>query len=460
MENNNMEQMELNISTQKQINTKLYNIYVGLKGIYNIGANSLEYLSALLYVLYNNKELLKIIIEADKNELKDIIDEIHYRLSTRKQINSSKDLFANINFKEIITNDEHEHMLKILSKLSELLLKIDKMYKDDKKVLAEAFEYVIMKNASENTNITKNDEFYTPKGVVKTMVNLLDITGKRTVYNPACNLGEFLVDASKSADIFAFGEETNISNYNICMTNLWLHGIENSKISNEYLKRGETNSLKFDIGMANPPFSINSINDEILNDKLDRYRTMLTKNSSSYTKYLAMILENLNSMGRMSIILPHGFLFKKTNSEFNMRKELVSKNYIDAIIGLPEKLFSGTKIPVVILIIDKNKQYGDILFIDASKEYTKKRKINILSVANQEKIIEAYKNKKEEQGFSRMVSIEEIKNNNYDLSISEYIKTEKKLERLNKDEIIENIANLENEKAKIEKEIFAIITKS
>ena len=165
------------------------------------------------------------------------------------------------------------------------------------------------------------------------------------------------------------------------------------------------------------------------------------------------MLESIHSKGKMAIILPHGFLFKKTKIESYIRQKLVEENYIDAIISLPGKLFYTTKIPVVILVINKAKKNKEILFIDASKEYESKRKTNILTVENQEKIQNTYKNYEEITNYSYVVKIEEIKKNNYDLSINNYVKIQNKMTNIDVDQLEKNIKFLEHKREKIQKEI-------
>lgn len=219
-----------------------------------------------------------------------------------------------------------------------------------KKLIAEAFEDAITKAAKNNEISFQNTEYYTPNEIVKTMIDLLPIRNNSSIYNPACGVGNFIVESAKLGSIYAFGDESNISNYNICMTNLWLHNIKNKRIDNIKIDK----MPKVDYVVANPPFAINNMQkgDKKLNNMLYKYGVF--ENASSYSKFIVMMLESVQEGGKISVVLPHGFLFKKTISECNLRKYLVDNGYIEAIISLPEKMFNGTKIPVIILVLQKN----------------------------------------------------------------------------------------------------------
>jgi len=134
------------------------------------------------------------------------------------------------------------------------------------------------------------------------------------------------------------------------------------------------------------------------------------------------MLENADERGKIATILPQGFLFKGNIVEKDLRRELIERQYIDAIIRLPEKLFFDTSIPVIILIMNKARMNKDVLFIDASEEYSRKRKTNILTEENTQKIVKTYRRREEIQNYSYIATVEEIRKNNYNLNINNYIK--------------------------------------
>ena len=288
------------------------------------------------------------------------------------------------------------------------------------------------------------------------MIDLLPIRNNSSIYNPACGVGNFIVESAKLGSIYAFGDESNISNYNICMTNLWLHNIENKRIDNIKIDK----MPKVDYVVANPPFAINNMQkgDKELNNMLYKYGVF--ENASSYSKFIVMMLESVKEGGKISVVFPHGFLFKKTISECNLRKYLVDNGYIEAIISLPEKMFNGTKIPVIILVLQKKYREEDIIYIDASKEYIKGRKLNSLSEENQSKIIKTYENKSEISNYSIKVGAEIIRKNDYNLNIKKYLKSPKKEKSVNIKTEKQELQRLEEERVVIERKNRGIIKES
>ena len=217
---------------------------------------------------------------------------------------------------------------------------------------------------------------------------------------------------------------------------------------------------KVDYVVANPPFAINNMQkgDKKLNNMLYKYGVF--ENASSYSKFIVMMLESVQEGGKISVVLPHGFLFKKTISECNLRKYLVDNGYIEAIISLPEKMFNGTKIPVIILVLQKKYREEDIIYIDASKEYIKGRKLNSLSEENQSNIIKTYENKSEISNYSIKVGAEIIRKNDYNLNIKKYLKSLKKEKSVNIKTEKQELQRLEEERVVIERKNRGIIKES
>lgn len=422
---------------QELVNKKLLAICKKLKSITNISFNYMDYMSALIYVFYSNNRIINQILARN---IKFIIEEIDYELQQIKKEESSNRLFNDIIFEKVITQEYYLIFEDAINDLGKLILELE----NSKASLAEAFEYIIMKAEQNNEVSHSNGEYYTPKGLIKTMVKVLDVKDKMSVYNPFCATGNFIVECAKHAQIYSFGEETDNSNYNICITNLWLHDIINKRIKENSFEEVQP----VDIAIANPPFKA----ENGYNGKLNR--NYIKETSISYVQYLKLIIDSVNMSGKAAIVLPQGFLFKQSNAERSMRKELIDKNYIDAIISLPEKLFYNTRIPVIILIINKirSQKYG-ILFIDASNEYTSKRKTNILTVQNQDKIAETYRKYVSLKNYSYVANLKEIQKNDYDLNIKKYVKSEENKECISKQEIEENIRYLEKERQEIEQKI-------
>lgn len=444
-----LEKVEKNKELQNYVNRELESISKKLKMIPNIGLKYMEYISALIYAIYEDKKYIKNILSKNMEyiDIKYIINGIEDKLNEIRKKEKSRKLFIDIRFDEIINEGDNKRLKETIIEIYKLITEIEALEKNTKSILAEAFEYIIMKSASNGEISLKKGEFYTPKGLVKTMVKLLDIKPNMSIYNPACGTGNFIIESAKYCkEIYAFGEDENISNYNICITNLWIHDIYDKRIK----ENNEEKIQLVDRAIANPPYVDD--NETIIDN---RYYKIPAK--SNYIKYLKEMIETLVIDGKMAIALPQGFLFKKTNLEYSIRTELIEKNYIDAIISLPEKLFYNTKIPVIILVINKRKTRNEILFIDASKEYTKKRKTNILTIENQNKIVSTYQNFKKIDNYCNIVKLEEIKKNNYDLNIKTYVKIQNKIEKIDEEEIQKKINYLEQKRYKIDSQIREII---
>lgn len=451
----------MEIEFVEQVKQELNQIANQLKRIPNIHLSYMEYLSALLYIVYEYKSEFQEMKQYKIGEK--LLEKLQSKLEEIRKKEKSAKLFHNIDFDKRLTAEEKSTVREVVQGLIELIIKIEKIEKKSKVVLAEAFEYVIMKAEQERGVPSADEEIYTPKGVVKTLVKLLAIQEKQAIFNPTCGTGNFIVEAVKSientkkSEVYIFGETTSIRNYNICMTNLWLHDIYHKRIKQEE----EEAFPLFDIILGNPPFSEEKSN-RIRSLKLQQiyYRYGISETTKSYIKYLAEMLERLNEVGKMAIIVPQGFLFKKEKSEYRMRRDWIDKSYIDAVISLPEKLFYDTKIPVVVLVIKKKRERKkEVLFIDASREYTSKRKTNILTVENQDKIAQTYQKYQEEPYYSCIVTLEEIRNQDYNLNIRQYVKIQTEEEEVDQRELERKVLELTRDRRRIQGEIAELIEK-
>lgn len=452
---------------QEDFNRELWEICKELKEIKSIKNDYFLYMSAILYIKYLHKENNQFL--EDLNYLEKIVPyELIYLLEcSLKDIRKKATidaLFVDVNFRKILYKDQVEYFKKVIVKLCDFLRIIKR---DNNIKISKAYEYLIMRTVQNNDLKYSKEEYYTPKGVVKTMIKLLDIKPQSSVYNPASNFGEFLIEADKQSDIVLIGEEENFSNYSICLTNLLLHRLDKKYLLNEKDYNDENalmqyineNTLmlynqymheikKVDYAIANPPFSEDS--------KLYlNYKLPFT--SSIYSLYLMKMIENLKENGKMAIILPTGVLVRE--NEKILRELLLKENLIDAIINLPNNLFYESKVSSIILVISKNRDRNDILFIDASNEFEKKRKTNILKVENQDRISQIYKNYIQIDGISYVANINEIIENHFNLNIRKYIKVRLDKEEINRQELIESIDKLEEKRKKIQEEIRKIIYK-
>lgn len=227
-----------------------------------------------------------------------------------------------------------------------------------------------------------------------------------------------------------FGQEINMTNFNLARMNMFLHNVNYNDFS---IKRGDTllnplhnDEKPFDAIVSNPPYSIKWVGDAdptLINDERFAPAGKLAPKSYADYAFIMHSLSCLSSKGRAAIVCFPGIFYRK-GAEKTIRKYLIDNNFIDAVIQLPENLFFGTSIATCILVMAKNKTENKILFIDASKEFKKETNNNILEDDNIKAIVDEFRNRTDRQYFSRYVSITEIEENDYNLSVSTYVEKE------------------------------------
>lgn len=299
----------------------------------------------------------------------------------------------------------------------------------------DAYEYLISNYAS---NAGKSGgEFFTPQTVSKLLARLV-MNGKTSinkVYDPTCGSGSLLLQMKKQFDEHIidegfFGQEINMTNYNLARMNMFLHNVNYNNFS---IKRGDTlinplhgDEKPFDAIVSNPPYSIKWVGDAdptLINDERFAPAGKLAPKSYADYAFIMHSLAYLSSKGRAAIVCFPGIFYRK-GAEKTIRKYLIDNNFIDCVIQLPENLFFGTSIATCILVMAKNKTENKVLFIDASKEFKKETNNNILEEKNIKAIVDEFKNRKEIEYFSRYVDKSEIEENDYNLSVSTYVEKE------------------------------------
>ncbi|WP_200885565.1 type I restriction-modification system subunit M [Xenorhabdus nematophila] len=237
-----------------------------------------------------------------------------------------------------------------------------------------------------------------------------------------------------------YGQEKNITTYNLARMNMLLHGVKDSEFEihhgdsllNDWNILNEMNpakKLKFDAVVANPPFSYRWEPTEEIGKNFRFNNYGLAPKSAADFAFLLHGFHFLSDEGTMAIILPHGVLFRG-GAEERIRTKLLTDGNIDTVIGLPANLFFSTGIPVCILVLKKCKKPDDVLFINASEHFEKGKRQNRLLPEHIEKIVETYRFREEEERYSRRVSMEEIEKNDYNLNISRYVSTAKPEEKI------------------------------
>ena len=304
--------------------------------------------------------------------------------------------------------------------------------------LGDAYEYLIGQFASETGK--KAGEFYTPQKVSE-LLTKLTLVGKKypeelTVYDPAMGSGSLLLNfkkyindvGGKEDNVIYYGQEINISTYNLAKMNMILHGVASG---NQHLRHGDTldedwppiSQTMFDAVVMNPPYSHNwSANKGFLQDpRFSPYGVLAPKSKADYA-FLLHGFYHLKNTGTMAIVLPHGVLFRGA-AEGKIRKKLLENGSIDAVIGLPANLFYNTSIPTVILVLKKNKEKRDVMFIDASKGFEKKKNQNELREEDIQKILETYEKREDVDRYAHLAKYDEIEENDFNLNIPRYVDT-------------------------------------
>jgi type I restriction enzyme M protein len=251
-----------------------------------------------------------------------------------------------------------------------------------------------------------------------------------------------------------YGQEKNITTYNLCRMNMLLHGLKDTEFDIyhgdtllndwELLKEvNPTKKLEFDAIVANPPFSYRWEPTEAMAEDFRFKGYGLAPKSAADFAFLLHGFHFLSKEGTMAIILPHGVLFRG-GAEEKIRKKLLADGHIDTVIGLPANLFFSTGIPVCILVLKKCKKFDDVLFINAAEHYEKGKRQNSLLPAHIEKIVSTYQYRKEEARYSRRVGMDEIINNEYNLNISRYVSTTVEEEPIDLQAVNQKLLELES----------------
>ena len=393
------------------------------------------------------------------NELLKILEEGFKYIEEQSFETSFKGLFSeiNLNSEKLGKNYAERNALlaKVINKIKEGVSKLD----TTTDTLGDAYEYLIGQFAANSGQ--KAGEFYTPQGISSILSKIVTLdcqdpkSGKKKkiskVLDFTCGSGSLLLNVRHEMGANGigkiYGQEKNITTYNLARMNMLLHGVKDTEFE---IHHGDTlvndwsilnnmnpsKKMEFDAIVANPPFSYRwEPKEETAKDfRFSRYG--LAPKSAADFAFLLHGFHYLSGDGTMAIILPHGVLFRGGKEE-TIRKKLLSDDNIDAVIGLPANLFYSTGIPVCILVLKKCRRTDDILFINASSEehYEKGKRQNSLRPEDINKIVETYQFRREENRYSRKVYMQEIKDNGYNLNISRYVNLSKEEEKIDLAEV-------------------------
>src|SRR5699024_1705228 len=296
------------------------------------------------------------------------------------------------------------------------------------------------------------------------------------IYDPTCGSGGLLLKAYKkvlSGKVAIYGQELNAQTWALCTMNMFLHGVDDARIwQGDTLSNPQNiendNLMKFQVVVANPPFRLDKWDSGFLSEaeadskgkkkmsaELDQYHRFdwgvppTSKGDYAFVLHMLASLDAEN--GRMAIVLPHGVLFRGA-SEGKIRQQLVETNLLDAVIGLPASLFYGTGIPACILVFKKNRPQRDVQLLDASGEgnFEKGKNQNILRDTDIARIVSTFEKRETVDQYSYLASLDEIRENDFNLNIPRYVDTFEEEELVDIDEVQRNIANIEAEMAEVQ----------
>ncbi len=359
--------------------------------------------------------------------------------------------------------DRNAKLCTIIQKIAEGLAE----FSTDADTLGDAYEYLIGQFAAGSGK--KAGEFYTPQQISSILSAIVTLdsqepkTGKKkrleSLFDFACGSGSLLLNVRHRMGPHGigkiFGQEKNITTYNLARMNMLLHGVKDSEfeihhgdtLTNDWDMLRELNPAKmpkFDAVVANPPFSYRWEPTEAMGDDVRFKNYGLAPKSAADFAFLLHGFHYLKDEGVMAIILPHGVLFRG-GAEERIRTKLLKDGSIDTVIGLPANLFYSTGIPVCILVLKKCKKPDDVLFINAAEHFEKGKRQNQLTEEHIRKIIDTYQYRREEPRYSRRVEMKEIEENDFNLNISRYVSTAEAEEEIDLKAVHRDLVKIENE---------------
>lgn len=341
--------------------------------------------------------------------------------------------------------------------------------------VSDIYEYLVAQFAT----VLASDmgQYYTPKEISEVMARILT-SGREnlerfSIYDPTVGSGSLLLttasymkNSDKRGMIKYYGQEKDATPYRLARMNLMMHGVEFNDIYINHadtlesdwpdgVVEGKNSPRMFDAVMANPPYSAHWDSKDREDDPRWREYGVAPKTKADYA-FLLHCLYHLEDNGRMAIILPHGVLFRGA-AEGRIRKALLDKHQIEAIIGFPDKLFLNTSIPVCVLILRKNRIDSDVLFVDASKEFEKLKNQKQLRTDDINKIVKTVINREEIEKYSHIATLDEIKENDYNLNIPRYVDTFEEEEPIDIIALSEEMVALNSEIQKAETNFLALL---
>lgn len=383
----------------------------------------------------------------EKRNEPNIGDLINIALEKIETANKSKlaGVFRNIDFNQESklgpTKDRNRRLKNLLEDFANPKLDLrPSLFKENggvSDIIGNTYIYLIERFAADSGK--KSGEFYTPYEVSKLLARLSMPKAGDTICDPTCGSGSLLINAADTIegdDYALFGQEVNSETWALSRMNMFLHGKDSARIEwgdtiNNPKLIANDQLMKFNVVVANPPFSLDKWGVEgAESDQYNRFwRGVPPKSKGDYAFISHMVETALPKEGRVAVITPHGVLFRG-GGEGRIRQKLIEDNLLDAVIGLPDRLFSTTTISVAILIFDRSREKGgvnekrkDVLFIDGSRDFEAGKNQNILTDKIIDNIMDTYKARNEVPRYAHIASFDEIKENDFNLNITRYVDT-------------------------------------
>ena len=405
----------------------------------------------------------------DKREKSNIGEVINTALEKIEDANKEKlnGVFRNIDFNSEAklgeTKDRNARLKHLLEDFNhpKLNLKMSHIGKLD--IIGNAYEFLISRFAASGGQ--KAGEFYTPGEVSDLIARLVEPQRGDRICDPACGSGSLLLKCANQLlkkgekDFHLYGQEINGETFALAKMNMFLHGVDNSKlewgdtIRNPKLIQSKT-TIKFEVVVANPPFSLDKWGHEKASkDPFKRFHRGIPPKTKGDFAFISHMVETITeNNGRVGVVVPHGVLFRGS-SEAKIRQKLIEENLLDTVIGLPANLFFGTGIPAAILIFKKNKKDDSVFFVDASSEYQEGKNQNKLRERDIEKIVRAFKKRKNMDKYTYKASFKEIEENDFNLNIPRYVDTFEEEEEIDIKTVQKEIEGLKSELSKVRKQM-------
>ena len=353
-------------------------------------------------------------------------------------------------------------LARLVQHFSQVSLRNDRMAEPD--LLGRAYEYLIEQFADDAGK--KGGEFYTPRMVVKLIVELLAPTERMRICDPTAGSGGMLIECAhyierqsgNPRNLTLHGQEKNLGTWAICKMNMLLHGLPDARIEKgdtirdpKLVDEGEL--LLYDRVIANPPFSLDEWGRDVAeSDGFGRFRFGIPPKTKGDLAFVQHMVAVLNASGRLGVVMPHGVLFRGS-AEGKIRQGLLQEDLFEAVIGLAPNLFYGTGIPASILVLNRTKpaaREGCVLFIDASGEFEEGSNQNLLRDQDIVHIAETFHGYADVEKYARVVPLAEIEQNDWNLNISRYVDTSEEEERIDVAAAVRKLRELEQERAAAE----------